>query len=187
MTYGLSPRQFSRPFPPPVILCNAVGTFLGGGVGRGRSTDSGPEGLDVSLHPAMDLLCDPGQVAPLLRTSISTVFKTNDHQHYRPLQRDTGHCQVRNTLCLIPVWLCPLSPEQPRPRVYARAVGWSAVPVEYTRSGSGAKGARGRDDWESQQCGGEYGFMKITFGSNYGSNGSEPQSAASHPQRQKGR
>ena len=43
--------------------------------------------------------------------------------------------------------------------------------------------ARGGDGWESQRCGGEYGFKKITFGGNYGSNGSEPPSAASHPQR----
>lgn len=89
--------------------------------------------------------------------------------------------------CLISVCSCPLSPEKSCSSSYARAMGWAAAPFKYTSSRFGANGARGGDSWESQRCGGEYGFMKITFGSDYGSNGSEPQSVASHPQRQKRR
>ena len=86
--------------------------------------------------------------------------------------------------CSTKVCSCALSPEKSCTSSYARTVGWAAVPFKYTSSRFGADGARVGDSWESQRCGGEYGFMKITFGSNYGSNGSEPQSAASHPRRQ---
>lgn len=74
-------------------------------------------------------------------------------------------------------------PRAPCPGSYTRAVSWAAVPFKFTSSRFETNGARGRDFWESQRCGGEYGFKKITFGGNYGSNGSEPPSAASHPQR----
>lgn len=60
------------------VGCSRVTCGISGrGVGRGWSTDSGPESPGVSPGPALGPLCDPGQAAPLLGTPASTVFKTD--------------------------------------------------------------------------------------------------------------
>lgn len=158
--------------------------FARGDKGKEWSTDSGPERPGVSPRPAMDLLCDPGKAAPLLRTSASTVFKTNALSTPQVLAKRHLPLPSPRHLVLDTCLFLPSLSRAALPSVYARAVGWAAVPFKCTSSGFGANG---RDDWESQQCGGEYGFMKIIFGNDYGRSGPEPQAAASRPQRQSGR
>lgn len=184
--WPLTQTQFSRPFPPPGLLRNAMETFLGGGVDRGQSTDSGPEGPGVSPRPTWTCCMTLGRRPPFSEPQLPQSLKQMHRQHHRPWRRHRPLPRWRHLVFDARLAL-PSPSEQRSPGVCARAVGWSAVPFEYPSSGSGANGTRGRDDWESQQCGREYGFTKITFGSNYGSNGSEPQSAARRPQRWSGR
>ena len=87
--------------------------------------------------------------------------------------------QTRCRSCIKP---CPLhSADVP---VHMPRLTMAALSSTHTSFQSWANGAHGSEGWKSQPCGGEYGFMKITFGSNYGCTGSEPRSAARPPQRQ---
>lgn len=125
-----------------------------------------------------------GKLHPL---SASSVFKAgiiNAVPTPQVIAKSTpafGKCKTP-CRCSINICSCPLS-RAALSQFIGRAMNWAAVPFKYTSYRFETNGAGGGDGWELQWCGGEYGFTKIAFGGSYGSNGSEPQSAASHPQR----
>lgn len=83
------------------------------------------------------------------------------------------------THCRSYVKPCPLnSADVP---VHVPRLTLAALSSTHMSFQSWANGAHGSEGWKSQPCGGEYGFMKITFGSNYGCTGSEPWSAVRPP------
>lgn len=136
--------------------------FLGGGKGRGWSTDSGPGSLGVSSCPAVDRLCVPGQATllpePQLPQSVKQRLRMQSQSIPQVIAKSTLAIAKLETLC---VCSYPLSPERPCPSLCAGAVDWAAVPFKHTSSGFGANGTHGGDSWESQRCGGEYDFMEI--------------------------
>lgn len=134
--------------------------FLGGGMGRGWSADSGPGSLAASSCPAVDWLavCPRAGYTPRSLSFLKQGLRTQSQSTPQVSAKRAPAITKFETLCACPY---PLSPGRPCPSFYAGAVDWAAVPFTYTSSGFGANATHGRAGWESRRCGGEYDFVKI--------------------------